>query len=253
MELIKFLYTKIYKQFTLDFNKDLLTLTLDSIPDYAISTLNTSGTYFNSKQYTNAVEIKTSKCYKFSWDSIDIELTFFTVRKNKIKPKDAIALICFYITILNLYLRTIEKKKTLRIILAPFKTIKRLPKEKGLTLNSDHVNSGYSNGDHIFIYREEELFKVLVHEMIHHYDIDFKDTQYDEFFKDKYRIRSKKTQLRVFESYTDILAIMFSSFAYICFSLKNNNKKTEKRFTEYYVRVLENVKTNVRRYASHLF
>ena len=232
--MIKVLY-KIYQKYDKKKYDNIITRKFASIPQYAMDALNS---------YTKKIDLidfKKSKCYQFTWESVNVELTFFSVSKEKLHSKDAIALISFYITILNFH---IHKTRTLKIILVPFKNTKQLPFKTDI-ISSEHANSGYSNGSYIFIYREEEMFKVLIHEMIHYYDIDFKDTHYDEYFVKKYNIRPTKTQLRIFESYTDILAIMFSSFAYICFSLKNNNKKTEKRFTEYYVRILENVKTNV--------
>lgn len=225
MLLIKYLYDNIYKTFTHDFNRDLLITTYDTIPDYAKSV---------------NINMKACKCYKFRWDSTDVELTFYN--KNSVKPKDAIALICFYLSILNLYLK--KNNKILRIILAPFDRPKLLPTKMGLPLNPEYVNSGYSTGHHIYIYRKEEMYKVLIHEMIHYYDIDFKDTRYDGYFKKKYNIRSSKSELRVFESYTDILAIMFSILAYICFSPFSKGK-TEKQFTELYMRILDSIKTNV--------
>ena len=39
---------------------------------------------------------------------------------------------------------------------------------------SQNINSGLSTTDYIIIWRREEIFKVLIHELIHYLDIDFK-------------------------------------------------------------------------------
>ena len=42
-----------------------------------------------------------------------------------------------------------------------------------------HVNSGYNRGETICIFRQEELFKVFIHECFHMFCLDFKDVQVD--------------------------------------------------------------------------
>ena len=64
------------------------------------------------------------------------------------------------------------------IYLTKFK--KKLPKNKTDIISALNVNSGvtiyYNNFREIVIYREEELIKVLFHELIHYYDFDIKST-----------------------------------------------------------------------------
>ena len=38
----------------------------------------------------------------------------------------------------------------------------------------NEINTGASDGFHIYLWREEEIIKVLFHELIHHYDLDLK-------------------------------------------------------------------------------
>ena len=44
--------------------------------------------------------------------------------------------------------------------------------ECGKKLNCENVNTGYSWSNNIVIYRNEELLKLIIHEIIHLLDID---------------------------------------------------------------------------------
>jgi hypothetical protein len=84
-------------------------------------------------------------------------------------------------------------------------------------LCSDNVNSGLSvKHELIMIWRKEEFYKVLVHELIHFFGIDFYvlDPLYkklDELFKTKYKIIGSD---KLNESYTEALAIFLHSIIY---------------------------------------
>lgn len=82
---------------------------------------------------------------------------------------------------------------------------------------SDSVNSGSTlQGKLIMIWRNEEFYKVLIHELIHYFGIDFytNDSIYDEIYK----IFEKKYNIdgvdRVNESYTETLALLIHSIIY---------------------------------------
>ena len=48
-----------------------------------------------------------------------------------------------------------------------FSPIKKVLPSKGTTLGQDHINTGYSMNNDIVVYREEEWFKVFIHECFH--------------------------------------------------------------------------------------
>lgn len=81
----------------------------------------------------------------------------------------------------------------------------------------DNTNSGASlKEEYIFIWRKEEFYKVLIHELIHYFDIDFYVN--DEIYKklDKYskNVIDVNGIDRINESYTEALAIIIHSVAY---------------------------------------
>lgn len=70
------------------------------------------------------------------------------------------------------------KPSNLVILLSLNNEKKKFPKTNVIT--PENVNNGLTtlfrdNTRHIFIYRKQDVFKVLIHEMIHYFDADFND------------------------------------------------------------------------------
>jgi len=107
------------------------------------------------------------------------------------------------------------------IILTPFE--KNFNDDKSI-LSYDNVNSGVSYGDKIIIWREEEVFKVLFHELIHHYQLDSIADQLT-FPSDWKKIRSRNVnEVTLKESITETLATIFQ-IAYFSIDTKSNINK----------------------------
>lgn len=88
---------------------------------------------------------------------------------------------------------------------------------KGLPLCSDNVNSGLSmKGVVIHIWRKEEFYKVLIHELIHYFGVDFyiSNLLYQQLNKHFQKVIRIKGVDRINESYTEILAIAIHSVLY---------------------------------------
>ena len=91
---------------------------------------------------------------------------------------------------------------------------KYLPKNKGDIIDITHVNSGsctiYDRKDmngEIYIWRKEELLKVLLHELLHSTKVDYHfNHNIDKLVKNKFNINDN---INVNESYTEILATLF--------------------------------------------
>jgi hypothetical protein len=92
---------------------------------------------------------------------------------------------------------------------------KQLSNEKMLC--SDNVNSGSTiKGEIIQIWRKEEFYKVLIHELVHYFEIDFyvMDSIYKILNLHFKQIVNIKGIDRINESYTEIIAVTIHSVLY---------------------------------------
>ena len=93
---------------------------------------------------------------------------------------------------------------------------KMLPESTGVkSLGKDVLNSAFKNGDDIVIYRSEELFKLLVHELIHFYDIDKAIKAFSplsDSLLEIYNINIDQDSkiLKVYEAYTEAVACVLN-------------------------------------------
>lgn len=76
------------------------------------------------------------------------------------------------------------------------------------SLDPDNINSGATlPGYFIYIFRKEELVKVLFHELVHYLDLDMRN--YQDKFKSLYsNINLKATIVNPNEAYTEIIALL---------------------------------------------
>ena len=152
-----------------------------------------SALYFSDKIknhfMSSAVDIIT---YTFTINNKQINIQF--IRNNESCTKGKIALYVKQI-ILTIYLLLdlLENNitKSLKIIIIPSGEKKEIPNEKNDILNKNQINSGLTyacvENNEILIYREEELCKVLIHEMFHAF---CGDIYFDNFhFKIKNSLR----------------------------------------------------------------
>ena len=114
-------------------------------------------------------------------------------------------------------------KITLKITIWMSDLKKMLPLGDPGILTSENVNTGftiYKKSDivksvhdvkEIYIFRKEELHKVLIHEMIHAYDLDTyfirNHQKYSDRLEDTYNIHSKYG-IKIYESYVETIAIL---------------------------------------------
>lgn len=97
----------------------------------------------------------------------------------------------------------------------------KLPKAKK-HLSAEHINSGLTvtypqRPPIIFIYRQKEICKVILHELLHAYHIHplQYSKEYDEQLINKYKVNLQGNEtLNLFESYVEFLAILINSFIY---------------------------------------
>lgn len=159
----------------------------------------------------NRLHCKIERQYIF--DNTRVSICIYCLNKNY-PFAELYRVLNFYIIALN----RMGHLPVLNITLYLTNLKKQFPKTSDLILNEDNVNSGvsiFNNEDRmIVIYRKEELFKVLLHELIHYYGIDFHNygAVHDRYFIEKYGIqvsaplKNKRNPLALFESYTESIA-----------------------------------------------
>ena len=97
----------------------------------------------------------------------------------------------------------------------------KLPKAKK-HLSAEHINSGLTvtypqRPPIIFIYRQKEVCKVILHELLHAYHVHPLQyrKEYDEQLINKYKINLQESDtINLFESYVEFIAILINSFIY---------------------------------------
>ena len=119
--------------------------------------------------------------------------------------------------------------KTLNIFiyLTPF--TKQLPSSSAGILGPEHVNTAFTatcveNGQ-LVIFREEEWFKVFIHETFHTYGLDFSSSHFEQFKQSLSTIFPINSEFMIYEAYTEtwarIINCVFCSFN----ALKNKKDK----------------------------
>lgn len=163
------------------------------------------------------------------------------ISKSKIDKffKDRIKLIYLWLHVSNKY-RDSNCSNTITIYIYLSDLYKTLP-EKGKQLEEFNVNTAITtscikNGK-IYIYREEEWFKVLIHETFHVFGLDFTNrshvqTDYQQIMDKKVSdFISIKTDLRFFETYCEINAEWLNILFYTYFnSFGQTNENILKSF-----------------------
>ena len=164
---------------------------------------------------------------------INIQLVVFDdiLSDDLIESYDKCAyFIYIWMTILGTYkIKDFNKKISINIYFTDEK--KNLPIGYFETLNSNHVNSGFTSnntmGHKIVIYRKEEWFKVFIHETFHHFNLDFVSKNYT--FKNK-RMRELfpiNSEFNIEEGYVETWARIFNSCFVSYFMLEDKNDKSE--------------------------
>lgn len=140
------------------------------------------------------------------------------------------------VTRILIFVRGMSKSKkscNVIIILSPFKKLLNASE----ILGPDNCNSGVtSDEEYILIWRKEEMFKVLIHELIHFYKLDFSDIifkksyenkikSYDNSISSKHCVKNVNDQIIFNEAYCETLATLINCIIY---SIHNNSnlKKT---------------------------
>ena len=95
-------------------------------------------------------------------------------------------------------------------------------------IGASHVNGGLSNicqlDGRIIVYRREEWFKVLIHETMHNYGLDFSTLDLSLANKKLHSIFSVQTDIKLFESYCETWARVMNVFFESYFELNRHSR-----------------------------
>jgi hypothetical protein len=175
--------------------------------------------------------------YTYRFDGTKIELTTWNIPGKRNSDKKNKHILNFFIASLNKIVGS--QKAVVRVMLIACPLEKMLPKTMGATIASDNVNSAFaslpsSRDPHGFVvvYRKEELHKVVLHELVHLYGLDFRsyDPKYDILFQTMYNItvkhphKNSRNALALYETYTETLAAYGSIITSVLFDKKSSNK-----------------------------
>ena len=118
------------------------------------------------------------------------------------------------------------KRLTLFFYFTEFK--KRLPEDQTKVLGPYEVNTGFTKqcavNNEVVIYRKEEWFKVLIHELMHSFGLEFRPSyNIRNKMKENFNIKSK---FLIEESYAEVWARIINCIFCSYFSLKNKRSKS---------------------------
>ncbi len=208
------------------------------------------------KKYNYCYEIKLNPSqsitsfYPYKSNKYMPEITIYYLMKNKKQPSiksisPQLRRICF---ISNLYSKHNSDSTPLKCWICPTSTKKRLPSISTSTLTStsisasiilgpNNVNSGLSIPDigHIKIWREEELNKVITHELIHIYKLDkalYETSEINNYIRTKLNI-SSSSDINVNEAYTEGLTTLLNTLFIMIDDKINNNINTQSQYKKY--------------------
>lgn len=108
---------------------------------------------------------------------------------------------------------------------------KKLPNSNIDTLNTIHINTAFTTtcprDSEIVVYRKEEWFKVFIHESFHNFALDFSDMNNTEIHKLILQIFPVKSEVNLYETYTEFWAEIINALFCSFHSLKDKNNLKE--------------------------
>jgi hypothetical protein len=171
--------------------------------------------------------------YKTIINNKNITLNFYTNTNTDININD-LQKILVIIYVLSLYSQDrCSNNLIIHIFLTPFKRL--MPKKETDTIGPINVNGGFAlnscyRTNEIVVYRREEWFKVLIHELFHTFNLDFATMNIGIFKKKIEKHTGIPCEYNFFESYCETWArILNVAMSSINKNTKNNiiNTKTE--------------------------
>jgi hypothetical protein len=205
-----------------------------------------SNTSYITKEMTDYIKTESKKILTFECtiNNRTIRLIFIIFKNNNF---ERIAYYKTYAHRVYMWLSMISKKSTcvetltIYVYLTPFK--KQLPANKSESIGPVHANTGYTyrceKENEIVIYREEEWFKVVLHETIHAFGNDFNhDDSNSSALKQLFSL-PPGISIRMSETYSEIWArimnVVFQTYFKTPPSLESRSALQFKKNVEFYL------------------
>lgn len=180
--------------------------------------LEMSNTKFFPQKYIKTIRKMQKKSVKFTTNDTLCRLTVFSYKKNESYIK---FFVHFIATCINIMEDVFGKNvNDFQIFLALTKYSKQLPNNKVITpenMNSGFTYISFDSCPMIWVYRKEEICKVIIHEMLHLYQVHPFDypLSIDEKIIKKYDIRVKhEDSLNIYEAYVEAIAVYINMIIY---------------------------------------
>ena len=204
-----------------------------------------SETYL-TREMTEYIKNESKKVLTFECtiNNRTIRLIFIIFKNNNFEK------ISYYKTYAHriyMWLSMISKKSTcvetltIYVYLTPFK--KQLPENKSESIGPVHANTGYTyrceKKNEIVIYREEEWFKVMLHETMHAFGNDFSNDEGDSSTLKRLFSLPPGISIRMSETYSEIWArimnVVFQTYFKNPPSLQSRSVLKFKKNVEFYL------------------
>tara|TARA_B100001093_G_scaffold275860_1_gene263605 strand:- start:1179 stop:2408 length:1230 start_codon:yes stop_codon:yes gene_type:complete len=159
-------------------------------------------------------------------DTIEINVNFLLHKQeNTSKYNVYIKKIIFLMNFLLSYSNNNTKSFSLYLYLSNFKKV--LPNNELIVLNPNNCNTGVTyacaiNGE-CLIYREEEWFKVLIHETMHAFCLDFSISNYNTLKNKIKKIFPIKSDFQISETYSETWAMIIKN-VFISYELNEKDR-----------------------------
>jgi hypothetical protein len=179
------------------------------------------------------IENNLSNCLSYSFLLLKRKIKIYfildkPITKNIIqKYKNFVILMNVWLYIISTY-STFDCSEKLDIYIYLSSCLKELPTNSNTILNQEHANTAFTRlCSEIIIFRQEEWFKVFIHETIHNFNLDFSNMNNEkcnQIIKNIFYVNSK---VNLYESYTEFWAriINISFISYINTNNFNNFTK----------------------------
>jgi hypothetical protein len=178
--------------------------------------------------------IQTTPAVKLTYQGtspIDYHVQFFCYGEAcpLAKLQRQMKLVIWWLKVANNYAKRKCKDLVLNVYLTPFqKTLPTQTRDSGkVVLSAINCNTGVSTrcdyGHEITVYREEEWFKVFIHESFHYFGLDFAYDQSASVNTALHRMFCVKEETLLYEAYTEfwaeiIVMALFSKIRHKAFS-----------------------------------